>query len=108
MKINYKDIYINLIMEKCPDRLKDPFVLWKLEHLDSSMSILDLNKNLFKSEESNFNQLDSRLRSYTEEEIIRILKFQCRYKKTNTEIIKKYGMSRATLKTWQKRFKSLL
>lgn len=108
MKIDYKSIFINLIKDKFPEKLRNPNILWKLEHLDSTISVLDLNKELFQKEEIVYTRIDSRLRSYTEEEIIRILKYQKKYKITNIDLVRKYGISRTTLSTWRKRFKKQL
>jgi hypothetical protein len=108
VRLNYKDIYIKMILEICPEKLNDPIVLWKLDHLDSNISVLDLNNYLFNSENELFSQMDSRLRSYTEEEIVRILIYQKKYNKTNTDIVRKYScFSRTTLYNWKKRFKTL-
>ena len=104
MSTNYKEIYISLIKEKFPEKLEDAMVKWKLNHLDSAINIIELNNLLFHNGYRENNVMDSRLRSYTEVEIIRILKYQERYKKSNTDIINKFGMTRATLNTWRKRF----
>jgi aryl carrier-like protein len=108
MRTNYKEIYLNLISEKFPKKLEDPKVMWKLEHLDSALNIIELNDLLFHNGKREINITDSRLRSYTQDEIIRILKYQEQYKKSNTDIINKYGMTRATLNTWRKRFQNQL
>lgn len=108
MKTKYKEIYLNLIQEKFPDKLDDSKILWKLSHLDSSINIIELNDLLFHNGDRNIDITDSRLRSYTYDEIIRILKYQERFKKSNTDIVNKYGMSRATLNSWKKRFQNQL
>lgn len=108
MKTNYKEIYLSLILEKFPEKLDDAKVIWKLEHLDTAINVIELNDLLFHNGKRESNITDSRLRSYTQDEIIRILKYQEQYKKTNTDIINKYGMTRATLNTWRKRFQNQL
>jgi hypothetical protein len=106
--MNYKEIYFSLIKEKFPEKLNDPKVKWRLEHLDSAINVIELNDLLFHNGKRETNITDSRLRSYTQDEIVRILKYQELYKKSNTDIINKYGMTRATLNSWKKRFQNQL
>jgi hypothetical protein len=106
MKTNYKEIFTQLIFEKFPEKLHDPKIEWKLEHLDSALNILDLNQLLFPSVDKKSDLINSRLKSYTKNEIIRILKYQAKYNKGNTEIVEKFGISRTTLITWKKRFQN--
>jgi hypothetical protein len=106
--MKYKELFINLIKEKFPDKLDDSKIQWKLSHLNSSINIIELNDLLFHNGDRNFDIIDSRLRSYTQDEIIRILKYQERFKKSNTDIVNKYGMTRATLNSWKKRFQNQL
>jgi aryl carrier-like protein len=106
--MNYKEIYFSLIKEKFPEKLNDPKIKWRLEHLDSAINVIELNDLLFHNGKRESNITDSRLRSYTQDEIIRILKYQERFKKSNTDIVNKYGMTRATLNSWKKRFQNQL
>ncbi len=106
--MNYKEIYFSLIKEKFPEKLNDPKIKWRLEHLDSAINVIELNDLLFHNGKRESNITDSRLRSYTEDEIIRILKYQERFKKSNTDIVNKYGMTRTTLNSWKKRFQNQL
>ena len=108
MKTNYKEIYLNLIKEKFPEKLNDSKVKYRLDYLNSAINILEFNDLLFNNGDRIHNKIDSRLRSYTQDEIIRILKYQERFKKSNTDIVNKYGMSRATLNSWKKRFQNQL
>jgi hypothetical protein len=81
MNTNYKEIYFCLIKEKFPEKLEEPKVIWRLEHLDSALKIIELNDLLFHNGIRESNIMDSRLRSYTDDEIIKILKYQLCFKK---------------------------
>lgn len=102
--MNYKRIYISLIKEVNPDLLKNSRVQWILNNLSSFIYVIELNDILFNNNCKNKSLLDSRLRSYKVDDIIMILKYQKNNNLTNSDIIKRYGISRTTLFNWRKRF----
>lgn len=106
--MNYKEFFVNLIKEQYPEKLNDPRIQWKLDHLDTSINVLELNNLIFENKDKQSKLVDSRLRSYKESDIIRILRYQAKYNKSNADIVAKFGMTRTTLCTWKRRFENLL
>ena len=105
--INFKLLFDDILNDKFPEIASKENIKWKLNHLDSSINVLSFNNLMFYNSVDVKKNFDSRLKSYTAKEILRILNYQILYNKSNTEIINKFGMSRSTLIFWKKRYKEL-
>lgn len=106
--INFKVLYKDIIKDKFPEFEFDNTIISKIDDLDNSaMKIFYLNNFIFYNTENSLDNIDSRLKSYTENEILDILRYQNAFNLSNTEIVKEFRMSRTTLILWKRRFKKL-
>ncbi|MFV0140818.1 helix-turn-helix domain-containing protein [Empedobacter falsenii] len=97
---NYKKIYTDLIVKKFPEKkkfCKDILVKKKLSTLD----IIELNEIIFGNKNKPSNQ---QLRSYSKEDIFKILDYQKKHNLNNTQLSKKFSLSRNTITKWKKIF----
>lgn len=97
---NYKSIYMDIINEKCPERINDFKTLLQKDNL-SVLDIIYLNDKIFKSnkESRKFNQ---QRRAYNKEAIFKILEYQKRHHLNNTQISIKFNLSRNSIAKWKK------
>jgi hypothetical protein len=94
--VNYKKLYIDFIKEKCPEKIilfEDMFNKDSLDVFD----VIKLNNILFKENIDN-----QKFRSYSKESILKILDFQKKNKLNNTELSKRFKISRNTISHWKK------
>lgn len=93
---NYKQIYIDLVMEKFPNKLNLLERLFEKNHF-SSLDILRINKMIFE------NQNDSqKYRAYEKTDITYILNYQKEHHLSNVKLSKHFDVSRNTISKWKK------
>lgn len=73
---DYKQIYTDILKEKFPEKLIDITIQNKLERLHSAIDILKFNQLIFGEPEYAVEFNNQRLRSYDEESILEILRYQ--------------------------------
>ncbi|WP_347216226.1 helix-turn-helix domain-containing protein [Chryseobacterium sp.] len=105
MAPDYKQIYADILQEKCPEKLSDAIIKKKLETLDSAINILKFNKLVFGDSEFNTEFNNQRLRSYDEDSILEILKYQERNGLSNLQLSNHFKISRNTISKWKSIFK---
>ena len=107
MPPNYTQIYHDMLQIDHPEKLQDPKIMDLLQNLRTTDDVLNLNKKLFKP--SKDNQRDNQqLRSYDEQTILKLLRYQRRHGFSISYMSKKYGISRTTLSKWNKIFEKQL
>lgn len=100
-KPNYRRIYSDIIKIKYPDKKETCETLLFKTHL-SSMDILEINKKIFETENSN--NLNQKHRSYNTTDIFSILDYQKNNKLNNSQVANHFNMSRNTIAKWRKLF----
>jgi len=102
---DYKQIYTDILEEKFPEKLIDAAIRLKLETLDSAFDILKFNQLIFGETEYAVGFNNQRLRSYDQESILRILRYQKQNELTNLQVGKQFKISRNTIAKWKNIFK---
>lgn len=99
---NYKQIYLDIIEEKYPEKINDTQVKNKIENIRTAMDILLLNNLVFGKKVCKIE--NQKLHSYDETSIRTILEFQRNSNLNNTELAKHFKISRNTVAKWKKLF----
>ncbi|GAA4160324.1 hypothetical protein GCM10022217_24170 [Chryseobacterium ginsenosidimutans] len=99
---DYKRIYSDLIAEKFPDRKECKIILSK-ERL-SELDVITLNNILFKDNNKDTTSLNQKHRSYNQDTILEILRYQKKNKLNNIQVAKHFKLSRNTVAKWKKIF----
>jgi hypothetical protein len=102
---DYKQIYTDILQEKFPEKLGDSTIRDKLKTLDSAISILKFNKLVFGEPEYAVEFNNQRLRSYDEESIVEILRYQKKNNLSNLQVSNHFKISRNTITKWKAIFK---
>ncbi|MCW1963486.1 helix-turn-helix domain-containing protein [Chryseobacterium viscerum] len=102
---DYKQIYTDILEEKFPEKLIDAAIRLKLETLHSAFDILKFNQMIFGEPEYVVGFNNQRLRSYDEESILKILRYQKQNELTNLQLGKQFKISRNTIAKWKTIFK---
>lgn len=101
MAPNYKTIYMDMILQKFPEKIEKCELLLSKNNL-TALDIIKVNDILFRSHNSN-----QKHRAYKEIDIIKILQFQHLNKMSNSQLALHYKVSRNTITKWKKHFKQL-
>ncbi len=102
-KPDYKAIYTDLINKKYPERVNE-FQYYLQKKTLKRIDVIKLNNKIlidYNIQDKRFNQ---KFRSYQEEEIIEILRYQQKKQLNNTQLAKKFNLSRNTVTKWKKIF----
>lgn len=105
MTPDYKQIYTDLLTEKFPEKLAEDHIINKLDNLHSAIDVLKLNQLIFGEQEYREQVNNRRLRSYDEDSIIKILRYQRENNLSNIQLSNHFKMSRNTITKWKLLFK---
>ena len=103
MRPNYKLIYTDLIKRKFPNKesickkILDKEVICNLD-------IINLNQMIFEKSDLATSHFNSRLRSYKNSDVLKILDYQKKNNLNNTQLSLHFGISRNTVIKWKKIF----
>jgi len=97
---NYKQIYLDILRKKFPDKLSECSSILQKRKL-CSMDVLKLNEKIFGVNRVQNNQ---KHRSYTESDILQILEYQKKNKLNNVQLANHFSLSRNTVAKWKKLF----
>lgn len=97
---DYKKIYRDLVVIKFPEKINLCKEFLDKEQL-STLDIIELNKIIFGNKNKSSNQ---QLRSYSKEDIFRILDYQKKHNLNNTQLVRTFDLSRNTIAKWKKMF----
>ena len=98
---DYKQIYIDIITVKFPEKMEKCFFLLNKKKL-SDIDIIELNKRVFETEDLETEKFNQKLRSYNTSSIIKILDYQQKNSLNNTQLAKHFKLSRNTVAKWKK------
>ncbi len=100
---DYKRIFEDLAHERYGGAV--PEVLQqKIAHLDSAVAVWECNQLLFEKDYTS--KETARMKSYDKASIMHILKTQQEEKLNDTELAKRFHMSRNTIAKWKKQYNS--
>ncbi|MDR3024374.1 helix-turn-helix domain-containing protein [Chryseobacterium sp.] len=102
---DYKQIYTDILKEKFPEKLIDITIRHKLERLNLAIDILKFNQLVFGDPEYAVEFKSQRLRSYDEESILEILRYQKKNGLSNFQLGSHFKISRNTIAKWKTVFK---
>lgn len=102
---DYKQIYMDILREKFPEKLIDCKIKSKLEKLQTAIDVVRLNQLIFEETDFTVECKNQRLRSYDEESILNILSYQKKNDLTNLQVSDHFKISRNTITKWKSIFK---
>lgn len=100
---NYKRIYEDIIMEKCPEKIEEYRQILKKEKL-SELDIIELEKKIFGLADKETFSFNQKHRSYNESTILKILQYQKIHKCNNSQLAIHFKLSRNTITKWKRLF----
>lgn len=99
---DYKRIYSDLIAEKFPNREECKIIMRK--KMLSELDVISLNNILFKDNTKDTVAFNQKHRSYSQETILEILKYQKTNNMNNVQLAAHFKLSRNTVAKWKKIF----
>lgn len=102
---DYKQIYLDILQEKYPEKLNNQLIKNKLNSLHSAVDVLKFDRLIFGEASGSVEFKNQRLRSYDEESILEILKFQKQNGMTNIQVSNHFKTSRNTIAKWKTIYK---
>lgn len=100
---NYKRIFKDIIQLKFPEKENELNPFFEKEQL-SALDVIRLNQLLFNSNKKQQQAKNSKYKSYTKTDILKILEYQKKHNLTNIELAKEFKMSRNTITKWKKTY----
>lgn len=100
--VNYKRIFFDLINQKFPHRQKQ-YQHYFLKERFTQLDVIEINQNLFGHTDNYDFETNQKFKSYALEDVYRILEYQKKNGLTNTELARKFHLSRNTVAAWKKR-----
>ncbi|KYH06637.1 transposase [Chryseobacterium cucumeris] len=100
---NYKQIYIDIINIKFPEKMEKCLPLLNKADL-LEIDIIELNNRIFERMDKEIEKFNQRHRSYNFHSIQKILDYQKKYKYNNSQLANHFGLSRNTVTKWKKLF----
>ncbi|CAD7811915.1 hypothetical protein CHRY9390_02436 [Chryseobacterium aquaeductus] len=101
---NYRQIYLDILAARYPEKLNDNTVIAKINSLSTDLDILFLNDLIFGERNPKDEIKNQKLRSYSKESIFKILHYQKQYNLNNSQLSRKFKLSRTTISRWRKIF----
>lgn len=100
---NYQRIYADIITRNFPHKKQECEKLLGKKEL-SVIDILELNKRIFGTKNTEIGKQNQKHRSYGKSDILRILDYQKTHKMNNSEVARHFGLSRNSMTKWKKVF----
>ncbi|PQA96892.1 hypothetical protein B0A69_02165 [Chryseobacterium shigense] len=100
---NYTKIYNDLIERNFPEK-KEEFEDLLSKKIKNSLDLIKINNMIFNHQNKETNFFNQRLRSYDEESIKKILKYQISNQLNNRQTANLFKLSRNTVSKWKKIF----
>ncbi|WP_336690501.1 MULTISPECIES: helix-turn-helix domain-containing protein [unclassified Chryseobacterium] len=101
---DYKKIYHDIILKICPER-EPEFKYFLDKETLLSWDIVKLDNLIFNKKDQDSVVFNQRHRSYDDETILYIIKYQKEHKMNNSHTSKYFRISRNTLTKWKKIYK---
>lgn len=99
---DYKTLYKDILLKKCPKKLIDCEKKLKKETL-SVMDIIEINRKIFGTDADSIS-VNQRHCSYSKSDILKILDYQKKHKLNNSQLAAHFKLSRNTVAKWRKMF----
>lgn len=95
---NYKRIYADIILKKCPDKM-DFYKRYLEKEEMSAFDIITLNNLIFGSDHNN-----QKHKSYTISDIKEIMEYQFKNNLSNKELARHFNLSTNSVTRWRRAF----
>ncbi|MDG4654303.1 helix-turn-helix domain-containing protein [Chryseobacterium arthrosphaerae] len=100
---NYKKIFTNILETKYPEKIPYCQIILNKKRL-SSLDVLTINNIIFNNPEKAFHILHQKHKSYDKNTIMELLNYQKKHQLNNTELAKRFKLSRNTVAQWKNKF----
>lgn len=100
---DYRKIFSDIIHFKFPERQNELDKYLENEDL-STLDIIRLNQLIFNSNNKAKKVKNSKYRSYSQSDILKLLDYQKKNKLNNIQFANQFGLSRNTITKWKKIF----
>lgn len=101
--INYRQIFMDILDAKYPEKKEECLSLLKNENL-SAIDIIKLNHKIFGKADKETEVFNQKHRSYSKSAILKILDYQKKNNLNNLQLANHYKLSRNTITKWKKLF----
>ena len=103
IKPDYRKIYHDIIQEQFSNKENDFKRILQKEAF-TNYDVIKLNRKLFGKSEVECGSENQKLKSYSKDTIIEVLKYQTENKYSNSAIANQFNISRNTIARWRKFF----
>ncbi|MCQ4142437.1 helix-turn-helix domain-containing protein [Chryseobacterium sp. EO14] len=101
IKPDYKLIFSDIIDKEYPEKREKCQSFLDKDFL-SALDIIKLNSLLFEIKDNKKNNLSQKHRSYKKSDVLQIIYYQKKFKLNNSQLAKKFNLSRNTVTKWKK------
>lgn len=101
LKPNYKKIFEDIVVKKCPERFQEFNYYFNKENL-TILDVIELNNRIFGIKDRDTMSFNQQHKSYDYETIIEMLAYQKTEKLNNVELANHFNLSRNTVTKWKK------
>ena len=100
---DYKKLYTDYINQKTPAKMSSVERILNKEKL-SNYDVLMMNNILFQHQEASVQRQSQKHRAYSKETIVELLRYQLKNQLNNSEMAKKFNLSRNSIAKWKLHF----
>ena len=100
---NYKQIYLDILTDKFPEKLSVLEKFLKKKNF-SSLDVIHINQLIFGNSKGDMTE-SHKHRSYRKSDILQILKYQQENNLSNMKVAHHFKISRNTISKWKKEYK---
>ncbi len=97
---NYRIIFKDILQKKYPNKLEEGLKILAKEQI-TAIDVIQINNFIFNK---TYLKDSQKYRSYTKRDILQILDYQKKNKLNNTQLSKKFNLSRNTIAKWKTLF----
>lgn len=98
---NYRRIYTDILNKKYPEKIPLCETILNKKKIES-IDVIRLNELIFKTKKSDVFSKNQSFRSYDEQTVLRILKYQKDHGLNNVQLASYFKLSRNTVAKWKK------
>ena len=104
---NYKQIYEDILNKKYPHKKEMCESLLAKKKLNC-FDVLKINNLIFNDNSKEVLRINQKYRSYDEETIKDVLRYQIKNNLNNTQLATRFTLSRNTISKWKKKFRDIV
>jgi len=100
-KPNYKKIFEDIVLKKCPQRYQEFEYYFNKENL-TILDVIEINNRIFGLKDKLTMSFNQQHKSYDYETILEMLTYQQTEKLNNVELANHFNLSRNTVSKWRR------